>query len=100
MDEIKDFYDCRYLSACEASWRIFKFHIHHRYPPVERLPFHLPNEHSVVFDPTESIDFQLEQASANTTKFFAYMEKSNGCTRSIIAFCASSSIFSKSNGYY
>ena len=73
-DEIREFYDCRYLSACEAAWRIFKFDIHHRFPAVERLPFHLPNEHSVVFDPTESIDFQLEQASANTTKFLAYME--------------------------
>ena len=73
-DKINDFYDCRYLSACEAAWRIFKFDIHHRYPAVERLPFHLPNEHSVCFDPTESIDFQLEKDSANTTKFLQWME--------------------------
>nr|GEW01750.1 uncharacterized protein [Tanacetum cinerariifolium] len=73
-DKIKDYYDCRYLSSCEAAWRIFKFDIHHRSPAVERLPFHLPNQQSVVFDPTKSIDFQLEKVSANTSKFLAWME--------------------------
>lgn len=73
-DEIKDFYDCRYLSACEAAWRIFGYDIHYRFPPVERLPFHLENEQSVVFDPAESIDYQLEKASANENKFLAWME--------------------------
>nr|GEZ34650.1 uncharacterized protein [Tanacetum cinerariifolium] len=41
VDEIKDYYDCRYLSTCEAAWRIYGFDIHYRFPPVERLPFHL-----------------------------------------------------------
>ena len=73
-DEIEDFYDCRYLSSCEAAWRIFKFDIHHRSPAVERLPFHLPNQQSVIFDPSESIDYQLEKASANISKFLGWME--------------------------
>ncbi|KAK7354399.1 hypothetical protein VNO80_19860 [Phaseolus coccineus] len=30
VDEIKDYYDCRYLSPCEAVWRTFGFDIHHR----------------------------------------------------------------------
>ncbi|GJS41039.1 hypothetical protein Tco_0566082, partial [Tanacetum coccineum] len=71
-DEIKDYYDCRYLSSCEAAWRIFRFDIHHRFPAVERLPFHLPDQQSVVFDPSESIDFQLDKVSANTSKFLAW----------------------------
>ena len=74
IDEINDFYDCRYLSSCEAAWRIFKFDIHHRQPAVERLPFHLPNQQSVIFDPSESIDFQLDKVSSNTSKFLAWME--------------------------
>ncbi|GJS87280.1 hypothetical protein Tco_0769916 [Tanacetum coccineum] len=73
-DEIKDYYDCRYLSSCEAAWRIFRFDIHHRFPAVERLPFHLPDQQSVVFDPSESIDFQLDKVSANTSKFLAWMD--------------------------
>ncbi|CAA7024783.1 unnamed protein product [Microthlaspi erraticum] len=27
-NEIQEFLDCRFLSACEAMWRIFAFHIH------------------------------------------------------------------------
>ncbi|GKF47023.1 hypothetical protein Tco_0136825 [Tanacetum coccineum] len=73
-DEINDFYDYRYLSACEAAWRIFKFDIHHRFPAVERLPFHYPDEQTVVFDPSKSIDYQVEKASLNTTKFLEWME--------------------------
>ncbi|XP_074356544.1 uncharacterized protein LOC141696284 [Apium graveolens] len=49
-DEIKAYLGCRYISACEACWRIFQFGINYRYPAVERLPFHLPNEHTVIFE--------------------------------------------------
>jgi len=28
VDEIKQYYDCRYVSPCEAVWRIFAFDIH------------------------------------------------------------------------
>nr|GEY76847.1 putative PIF1 DNA helicase/replication protein A1-like protein [Tanacetum cinerariifolium] len=47
-DEIKEYYDCRYLSACDVAWRIYRFDIHYRFPPVERLPFHLKGEQSVI----------------------------------------------------
>ncbi|XP_075103803.1 uncharacterized protein LOC107767153 [Nicotiana tabacum] len=49
IDKINMYYDCRYISPCEAAWRIFKFPIHHKEPPVERLSFHLPNEQNVIF---------------------------------------------------
>jgi len=29
IDEIKQYYDCRYISPCEAVWRVFAFDIHH-----------------------------------------------------------------------
>jgi len=43
-DEIKKYLDCRYVSTSEAAWRIFKFDMHERFPIVERLQYHLPNQ--------------------------------------------------------
>ncbi|GJZ47341.1 uncharacterized protein Tco_0601173 [Tanacetum coccineum] len=74
VDEISDYYDCRYLSAYKAAWRIYGFDIHYRFPPVETLPFHLPNEQSVIFDERDSLDYTLDKASVNETKFQAWME--------------------------
>nr|GFA36545.1 hypothetical protein [Tanacetum cinerariifolium] len=65
VDEISNYYNCRYLSTCEAAWRIYGFDIHYRFPPVERLPFHLPNEQSVIFDERDSLDYTLDKASKN-----------------------------------
>ncbi|GJZ40754.1 hypothetical protein Tco_0587640 [Tanacetum coccineum] len=48
VDEIKDYLNCRYLSACEAAWRIYGFDIHYRTPSVERLPFHLKDEQQII----------------------------------------------------
>nr|GEX03941.1 ATP-dependent DNA helicase PIF1-like [Tanacetum cinerariifolium] len=81
VDEIKDYYNCRYLSACKATWRIYGFDIHYRFPPVERLPFHLRGEQSVIFDATDSIDYALEKASVNETKFIAWMERNKTDTK-------------------
>ncbi|XP_074297029.1 uncharacterized protein LOC141627702 [Silene latifolia] len=46
-DEIKRYYDCRYLSTYEAAWRLFGFEIHYRTPAVERLQYHLPDEQPI-----------------------------------------------------
>ncbi|XP_031095203.1 uncharacterized protein LOC115999494 [Ipomoea triloba] len=43
VDEINMYYDCRYVSACEAAWRLFSSEVQYRTPAVERLSFHLPN---------------------------------------------------------
>jgi len=42
VDEIQHYLDYRYISPCEAYWRIFAFPIHGRNLAVERLFFHLP----------------------------------------------------------
>lgn len=36
-NEIQEYLDCRYLSACEAMWRILAFHIHKRKPALQKL---------------------------------------------------------------
>jgi hypothetical protein len=54
-DEIKKYLDCRYVSASEAAWRIFKFDMHERFPTVERLQYHLPNQQMVLFDDDDDV---------------------------------------------
>ncbi|XP_062202568.1 uncharacterized protein LOC133904932 [Phragmites australis] len=42
IDEIAEYIKSRYLSTCEADWRLFGFEIHEKTPSVERLHVHLP----------------------------------------------------------
>nr|ABD65060.1 hypothetical protein 27.t00039 [Brassica oleracea] len=44
IDEIKTYYDCRYITACESSWRILAFPTHFRTTSIEKLGFHLPDQ--------------------------------------------------------
>ena len=41
-DEISLYLDVRYISASEASWRIFYYHLHNEKPDVIQLCVHLP----------------------------------------------------------
>ncbi|XP_035842160.1 uncharacterized protein LOC110924540 [Helianthus annuus] len=72
-DEIKAYYDCRYISACEASWRIFANEVHFRFPPVTRLPFHLEGLQNVVFGAEDDIEDVLEKPSMSYI-FLKWME--------------------------
>ncbi|CAH9141764.1 unnamed protein product [Cuscuta epithymum] len=74
VDEIKLYYDCRYLSSCEAAWRLFAFDINYREPSVERLTFHLPNEQHVIFDEGDSLQEVLDAQAQKKTKFLAWMD--------------------------
>ena len=65
IDEIKTYLDCRYLSAYEASWRMFAFGIHHREPAVQRLVVHLPNEQNVYFNDREDLSRVVERPREN-----------------------------------
>lgn len=71
VDEIKEYYNC---SACEATWRIFSFYIHYRYPAVERLPFHLPDQQQVMYDANNTIDEVLDDPSVASSKFLSWIE--------------------------
>lgn len=73
-DEIKAYYDCRYLSPCEATWRIFAFDIQYRDTAVERLSFHLPDQQSVIFGEDDPIESIIDRPNIHRTKFLAWME--------------------------
>uniref|UniRef100_A0A1S3ZD48 Helitron helicase-like domain-containing protein n=1 Tax=Nicotiana tabacum TaxID=4097 RepID=A0A1S3ZD48_TOBAC len=74
IDEINMYYDCLYISPCEAAWRIFKFSIHHREPPVERLSFHLPNEQNVIFSDDDPIHDVSNRPSVQESMFLSWFE--------------------------
>lgn len=74
VDEVNMYYDCRYISSCEAAWRIFGFDIKYRDPLVERLSIHLPNEQNVVFSDLDQIDNVLDRPTVNQSMFLAWFE--------------------------
>nr|KAJ0203799.1 hypothetical protein LSAT_V11C500249280 [Lactuca sativa] len=62
----------RYLSACEASLRIFKYDVH--CSSVVRLSFHLPNRQHIVYGEDDDIDDVLDKSSIAASKFTSWME--------------------------
>jgi hypothetical protein len=44
IDEIANYVDSRYVSACTALWHIFGFNMSRHHPAVYRLQLHLPNQ--------------------------------------------------------
>ncbi|XP_072066303.1 uncharacterized protein [Arachis hypogaea] len=61
IDEIKNYLDCRYISPCEAVWRIFAYPIHSREPVVQRLSFHLAGQNPILYEDDLSLtDDQLK----------------------------------------
>lgn len=74
VDEIKHYCDCRYLSSCESFWQILGHDIHHRWPAVQRLTFHLPNCQTCLFLENQSIQEIIKRNEENVTMFLAWME--------------------------
>ncbi|XP_012835448.1 PREDICTED: uncharacterized protein LOC105956154 [Erythranthe guttata] len=72
--EIKMYYDCRYLPACEAMWRLFNFDIHYRDPYVIRLSFHLPDHQPLVFNKNQSLQSVMDRPSSKQTMLLAWFE--------------------------
>ena len=74
VDETKAYLDCRYISASKACWRIFEFSIQFRYPLVERLNFHLEDEHPIIYTENISLDNVLNIHGIKETKFTELMK--------------------------
>ncbi|CAN1186335.1 ATP-dependent DNA helicase PIF1 [Linum perenne] len=79
-NEIKAFMDCRYLTAGEACWRLFKFELYNNYPSVTRLSYHLPNQQTVYSNANSSIGDLLESELALTSMFLGWMNKNRNCS--------------------
>jgi hypothetical protein len=50
-NEIRLYLDARYVSSCEANWRLYFFEVQDHEPSVLRLAVHLPQQQAVVIHP-------------------------------------------------
>nr|KAJ0200517.1 hypothetical protein LSAT_V11C600318980 [Lactuca sativa] len=73
-EEIGEFYNFRYISACEACWRLFGYDIHYRTPSVERLSFHLEHKQPVVFQQNQHVNQVVSKLTVAASQFLAWME--------------------------
>jgi hypothetical protein len=72
IDEIKRYYDCRYVSSSEAAWRVYKFDIHEHWPAVTRLGLHLEGQQPVTFKEHQHLENVLAYHESIETMFQAW----------------------------
>ncbi|XP_048604246.1 uncharacterized protein LOC125582083 [Brassica napus] len=72
VNEIDRYMECRYISACEASWRLFAFQIHHNQPNVIKLPVHLPGQHYTVYDESSNLEEVISKEDIEKTMLTAW----------------------------
>jgi hypothetical protein len=80
-NEIQEYIDARYLSTCEAVWRILEFDIHYRTPSVERLTVHLPGMNYVRYEPNATLTEILESPAAKSTMLTAWFDANSKHSR-------------------
>lgn len=61
----------KYLSPCEAAWRIFALDIHQKWVVVYRLTLHLPSEQHVRYKDGDKLKNVVKSRESLGTIFFA-----------------------------
>ena len=77
-DEITRYVQARYVGPTEAFWRLFEYHTHQEFPPVQHLAIHLPGQHTVCFAdnlPQEQLAARAVNACSTLMAFFDYNAK-------------------------
>ena len=72
LNEIKTYLDARYVSSCEAIWRIFGFKLYNNTPSVTRLDYHLENQQLVTFQNNSNPSAIINQIKKS--KLLSWME--------------------------
>jgi len=63
-----------YVFASEAAWRIFKFDMHERFPIVERLQYHLPNQQMVLFRDDDDVQEVATRSAISRTMLTEWLK--------------------------
>ncbi|XP_074282924.1 uncharacterized protein LOC141607472 [Silene latifolia] len=74
VDEIEQYQSGRWVSPCEAMWRIYGFDLFETQPPVMVLPVHLQNMQSLRLNPAENLEAVIanaKRARTPLTEFFS-----------------------------
>jgi hypothetical protein len=72
--KLKKYFDCRYIFASEAAWHIYKFDMHERFPTVERLQYHLPNQQMVLFDDDDDVQEVATRSAISRTMLIEWFK--------------------------
>ena len=66
--------DARYVSAPEACWRLFHYHLHKEYPAHQPLQVHLENEQTIYYNEQEEMSSVVQRAAVQETTLTAWMK--------------------------
>nr|GEV60185.1 hypothetical protein [Tanacetum cinerariifolium] len=72
-DEIEQYLNYRYISACEACWKLLGFELHYRSIAVERLAFHKEGCNRVYFRDDDDVENVFKRATNAMSKFTGWM---------------------------
>jgi hypothetical protein len=70
VDEVKQFLDCRYLSAAESIWKMYGFAVHGKSHTVMKLSCHLESEQTILIE--EGCEMQALLAGEPETTLTAF----------------------------
>ncbi len=73
-DEIKAYLEGRYVSASEASWRLFSFIMHERTLSITCLAVHEPRMHHVMYNESANIFETINSEQNQKTTFTEYFQ--------------------------
>jgi hypothetical protein len=73
-DEIQDYIDGRYIGPVEACWHVFEFPMHEESPTVYRLPVHLQDQQTVIFNDGDNADEVADLAANKDTQLMGWFK--------------------------
>ncbi|XP_057719341.1 uncharacterized protein LOC130933740 [Arachis stenosperma] len=73
VDKIMNYYNFRYILACEAVWRLFGYKIQEKELFVIRLSFHLEDKQLVVYGEKSNVNDIVERTISHKSMFLGWM---------------------------